>query len=148
MSSKEGTLPSWLEAAFLGDRGTCSRGGCGTSGLQGDRPQPLAETRSTKPLSLPHPFHCNATSPHHKQIDLLLSIPYQYVALSLPYPYRGMIHPSINQQVYHKTSLSPTNQQVSRCILRSLLSLWAIKPDMTMCSESALPDYQEVSTQC
>ena len=94
------------------------------------------------------PFIVMPPPPHHKQIDLLLSIPYQYVALSLPYPYRGMIHPSINQQVYHKTSLFPTNQQVSRCILRSLLSLWAIKPDMTMCSESALPDYREVSTQC
>ena len=38
--------------------------------------------------------------------------------------------PPTNQQVYPKIPFVPTNQQVSRCVVRPLLSLWAIKTDV------------------
>jgi len=63
-------------------------------------------------------------------------------------PLQGLYKLPTNQQVYHKTPLSPTNQQVSRYILRPLLSPWAIKTDTTMRWGSALPDYQEDVLLC
>lgn len=39
----------------------------------------------------------------------------------------GPYTPAANQQVHPKTLLSLTNQQVSVCIIRPLLSTWAIK---------------------
>lgn len=44
------------------------------------------------------------------------------MAYSSPHSYRGNIHPK-SQQVYGESPLSLTNQQVSKCIIRSLLSL-------------------------
>ena len=46
----------------------------------------------------------------------------RHVAHSSPHPYRGLICPQPAVSVCPKTPLPPTNQQVSRCILRPLLS--------------------------
>ena len=47
--------------------------------------------------------------------------------LCLTPPLQGHYTPLTNQQVYHKTAFSPTIQQVTRCILRPLLSSWVVK---------------------
>ena len=109
---------------------------CWTSrSLQGDRT--LAKTRITRPLSLPHTLSYVILPPPHwatwplpgkvsfscallgKIYDPLLTIPHRGLIHT---PYTPHTHPT-NQQVYHETSLSPTNEQVSRCIARPLLSL-------------------------
>ena len=61
---------------------------------------------------------------------------------STPIPI-GALYTPTNQQVYSKTPLFPTNQQVNRCILRPLLSL-GYKSKQDQKSGSALPDYQEI----
>ena len=63
---------------------------------------------------------------------------------SIPHPAPIGVYALTNQQVYCKTPLSPTNQQVSSCILIPLLSPWAIKTDTTRLLGSAFPDHQEV----
>ena len=84
----------------------------------------MAKTRIARSLSLPHHSHCNAPSP---TLNHLAYSP-------LPLPTKGMwptphptpigpFSPPSNQQVYLKTPLSPTNRQVSGCILKPLPSL-------------------------
>ena len=106
------------------------KGKCWTSSRR-ENSKPLATTRISRPLSLPHPSHCNApTAPRSNLAYSFLPPSMRPTSYSTPIK---LYKPPANQQVYCKTPLSPTNQLVSRCIRRSLLSPWATKTDITMC---------------
>lgn len=126
--------------------------------------KPLAETRTARPLSF-HPSHCDC---YNVPKDLLTPAtwptpPYsllEEVCSPLLIPHlQGQHMPPTNQQVYpntqtskcQKTPFFPNQSTVNRYMARPLpvlLCLWAIKTDMTMCPELALPDHQEVGPLC
>ena len=107
------------------------------------------QDKNYQTLTIAPPISLSCPLPHLELPGLLLPAPYQepYVATPHPAPI-GPYMPPTNQQVYRKTPLSPTNQQVSRCILSPLHSPWAIKTDRIRCLGSALPKYQEVILMC
>ena len=86
--------------------------------------KPLAQTRMTRPLSLPCPSHCNAPS------STLSDPSYSFLPPTrkgmwptLHPPLRCLICPQPTSKCIVKAPISPTNQQVSKCTLRPLLSL-------------------------
>ena len=106
--------------------------------------EPVAKRRITRPLSptcliamLPPPPEATWPTP---PCPLLGKV----CAHFSPHPYRGSRHPQPTSKYIRRLHLSPANQQVSRYILRPLLSPWVIKTDTTMCSVSALPDHRKV----
>ena len=70
-------------------------------------------------LSSPHLSRCNAPSSTLSDQAYSFLAPTRKGMCPTPHPTSiGPYTPPTNQQVYHKTPLSPTNQQVSRCIVR------------------------------
>ena len=106
--------------------------------------KPLAKTRMTRPLSLPHPSHCNAPSP------TLSNLAYSF----LPPPGKGMC-PFLTLPLQGPYTPQPTSKGIIRLLFAQpvsrsagvswdLSSPWAIKIDMTVCPRLALPYHQEV----
>ena len=127
------------------------------SSLRRQNSKPLAKTRITRPLSSPHPSHCNApVLPWPTRSTPSYPLPGVWPTSHLPAT--GVLYvPPTNQQVYCKTLLSPINQQVSRCIRRPLLSLGSKKrhdhrprvdSSWSLCCCPTLPAAPLISTNC
>ena len=92
--------------------------------LQGNRTQSLWPRQE-----LPDPYNCPISHivmppPTFEQPCLLLPAPTRKGMWPTSHPAPiGALQAPTNHQVYPKTPLSPTSQQVSRCIIRPLLSL-------------------------
>ena len=86
--------------------------------------KPLVKIRITRHLSFPHSSHCNAPSPTLSNLAYCFLLPTSkgWCPAPQPAPIEALYAPS-NQKVYHKTPLSPINQNVSRFIMRPLFSL-------------------------
>ena len=82
------------------------------------------QDKNHQSLSLSHPSHCLPPSPTLSNLAYSFLPPTRKGMWPTPHPTPTGSHmTSTNQQVHCKTPLSPTSQQVSRCILRPLLSL-------------------------
>ena len=107
--------------------------------------KPLAKTRITRSLSLPHPSHYNAPSPtsSHLPYPFFLPLLGKYVFHSSPGPYRALYAPQPTSRYILRPHIP---QPISRSagVWQDLSSPWVIKTVTTTHWVSALPDYQEV----
>ena len=110
----------YLRLAWERERKTCWT----SRPLQGNRTQSLWPRQE-----LPDPYNCPISHivmppPTFEQPCLLLPAPTRKGMWPTSHPAPiGALQAPTNHQVYPKTPLSPTSQQVSRCIIRPLLSL-------------------------
>jgi len=114
---------------------------CSGSG-QGNRTQSSGQDKNYQSLNITPSISFNAPTLNWSKLAYSFLPPTRKGMW--PAPHSHYMLPT-NQQMYPKTPLFPINQQISRCILRPLLSPWTIKTDMTMHSELALPDHQKLA---